>query len=464
MNKVVPIAWVVLAATVSAQEPEPVSYSADVLPILTAHCLGCHQPAKAKGDIVLARHADLFVENEDHGPLVIAGDPGASTLIEVLTGADGEPPAMPEDADPLPAHEIELLRKWIAQGAKDDTASAASDAVSPEHPPTYLLPPVVGALAFSPDGKLIAVAGDHEVLLHRDDGKSLVARLVGLSERIESLAFSSDGSRLAVVGGSPGRFGEVQIWDVAKRSLIQSKLVTGDCLFGVSWSPDGKLLAFGATDTAMRAIDIASGKQVLYQSAHEDWVLDTVFSTDGSHLVSVSRDRSMKLVLVKEEQFIDNITSITPGVLRGGLISVDRHPTKDELLIGGADGQPKLFRMYREKKRKIGDNYNRLRVFEKMPGRVFAVEFRADGKQMVAASSHRAGGVVRVCDVENGKTLWTREMSGGIYTAGYRPDGAVIGAAGFGGMVYLLDAKTGKTLKEFLPVPIASASTPQEQR
>ena len=39
--------------------------------------------------------------------------------------------------------------------------------------------------------------------------------------------------------------------------------------------------------------------QVLYQSAHDDWVLDTVFSTDGSHLVTVSRDRSMKLILVE---------------------------------------------------------------------------------------------------------------------------------------------------------------------
>ena len=44
-----------------------------------------------------------------------------------------------------------------------------------------------------------------------------MARLVGLSERIQSLAFSPDGKYLAVTGGSPGRFGEVQVWDVAKR-------------------------------------------------------------------------------------------------------------------------------------------------------------------------------------------------------------------------------------------------------
>ena len=77
--------------------------------------------------------------------------------------------------------------------------------------------------------------------------------------------------------------------------------------------------------------DAKTGEQVLYQSAHNDWVLGTVFSTDSSHLVTVSRDRSMKLYEVATERFVDNVTSITPGALKGGLHAVDRHPTKDEL-------------------------------------------------------------------------------------------------------------------------------------
>ncbi len=58
---------------------------------------------------------------------------------------------------------------------------------------------------------------------------------------------------------------------------------------------------------------------MLYQGAHSDWVLDTVFSKDGTYLISVSRDRSMKLVEVATQRFVDNITSITPGALKGGL-------------------------------------------------------------------------------------------------------------------------------------------------
>lgn len=441
------------AATAAAQEPA-ISFFTDVRPILQASCFGCHQPAKAKGDLVLTTCAQLLAGDADRAPLVVPGEPDASPLIEVVTSQGGEPPAMPEKGAPLSSKEVDLLRRWIAAGAIDDTPASTAPRVTADSPPTYTQPPVVTSLAFSPDGALLAVPGRNEVLLLRADGSGPIARLIGLAERIEAVAFSADGARLAVVGGAPGRFGELQIWNVAERSLHLSKLLTTDCLFGVSWSPDGKLVAFGCTDSTLRAIDATSGEQVLYQGAHNDWVLDTVFSTDGSHLVTVGRDRSMKLILVKEQQFIDNITSITPGALRGGLMAVDRHPTADQLLVGGADGEPKLFKMYREEKRVIGDDHNRIRSFERLPGRVYAVEFRRDGERLVVGSSHGDTGVVRVCVTGDGRSVWTTELPGGIYAAAFRPDGKVVAAAGFSGRVHLLDADTGEQQRAFVPVPI----------
>ncbi len=162
----------------------------------------------------------------------------------------------------------------------------------------------------------------------RATAPDLVARLVGESERIESIAFSPDGKRLAVAGGSPGRFGEIQVWDVAKRKLKLSVSITFDTVYGVSWSHDGDKLAFGCADNTVRAIDAVSGKQVLYQGAHDDWVLGTVFSKDSTFLVSIGRDRSMKLTEVATQRFIDNVTSITPGALKGGLLAVARNPIK----------------------------------------------------------------------------------------------------------------------------------------
>src|SRR6185436_3681947 len=148
-----------------------------------------------------------------------------------------------------------------------------------------------------------------------------------------------------------------------RKKLKFSLPITFDTVYGVAWSPDGKLISFGGADNSVRAIDAETGKQVLFQGGHNDWVLDTVFSVKGTHLVSVGRDRAMKLTEVATQRLVDNITSITPGALKGGLQAVDRHPQKDELLIGGADGAPKLYQMFRTKPRQIGDDFNNIRNY-----------------------------------------------------------------------------------------------------
>src|SRR5947208_3357688 len=329
-----------------------------------------------------------------------------------------------------------LVRAWVflapllavcaqplraAEPGKDDTPAAARVVVDMDHPPSYVLPPVITALAYSPDSKLLVVSGYHEVLLHKADGSGLASRLVGLSERIQSVAFSPDGKLLLVTGGSPGRFGEVQIWDVEKKKLKLAIPVTFDTVYGASWSPDGTKVAFGCADNTLRAVDAATGKQILYQGAHNDWVLNTVFSTDGLHLVSISRDRSMKLTEVATQRFIDNVTSITPGALKGGLAVVARRPLSikkmvksppdpadklyDELLIGGSDGVPRLYKMHREVKRVIGDDANKIREYERMPGRIFSVCANADGSLFAAGSSLNSRGEVRVYQFADGKVV-----------------------------------------------------------
>ena len=274
-----------------------------------------------------------------------------------------------------------------------------------------------------------------------------------MAERIESARFSPDGKRLAVAGGSPGRMGEVQIWNVADRALEHSLTLGYDTIYGASWSPDGKLVAFGCPDNAVRAIDAATGKQVLFNGAHSDWVLDTVFAVKSDHVISVSRDMSMKLIEVKTERFIDNITSITPGALKGGLHAIDRHPTKDELLAGGSDGIPKIYRMYREKARKIGDDFNLIRAFGAMPGRVFDVAYSRDGGQIVAGSSYNGSGQVRVYNVADGKEIAKIDLpQGGVFAVAFSSDGKSIASGGFDGYVRLHEAATGKPIGEFMPV------------
>jgi WD40 repeat protein len=326
-----------------------------------------------------------------------------------------------------------------------------------QHPPVYEGAPVITSLDFSPDDSLLAVSGYHEVLLHKADGSGLAARLVGQSERIESAVFSPDGKLLAVTGGSPGRMGEVQVWDVADHKLKLSLPVTYDTVYGASWSHDGSKIAFGCADNTVRAIEAATGKQVLFQGAHSDWVLDTVFSKDSTYLISVSRDRSMKLIEVATQRFVDNITSITPGALKGGLEAVDRHPQKDELLIGGADGIPKIYQMIRTKARVIGDDFNLIKAYDAMPGRLYDVQFNHDGSAFAAGSSLDGTGEVRVYDTASGKMLKMEGQQGAVFAVAFNSDGKLLASGGFDGIVRINEVATGKLVRQFTPAPLATS-------
>jgi mono/diheme cytochrome c family protein len=436
------------------EEAAQISFYRDVRPIFQARCHGCHQPARPGGEFVMTDFARLVRGGESGEPAIKPGTPETSYLVEQIQVEDGFA-LMPQEGDPLSEDQIALIVDWIRQGAHDDTPASARPSFDMEHPPTYTAPPVITSLDFSPDAKYLAISGYHEVVLHHADGGGLAARLVGLSERIESAVFSSDGKRLAVSGGSPGRMGEVQIWDVPAKELLLSVSVGFDTIYGASWSHDDKLVAFGCPDNTIRAIDAESGEEVLFSGAHEDWVLDTVFSVKSDHLVTVSRDMSMKLINVPTERFIDNITSITPGALKGGLHAVDRHPTKEEVVAGGADGVPKLYRMFREQARKIGDDYNLLRAFPALPGRVFDVAFSVDGEYLAAGSSYNNTGEVCVFKVNDGsEILRVQVASGGIYAVAFHPDGKTLAAGGRDGLVRLIDVGSAAIRKEFHPVEL----------
>jgi WD40 repeat protein len=485
-----------LPTTTRADDPVKVSYYKDIRPIFQQNCNGCHQPAKPMGGVVMTAHADLFKAGERGKVVVVAGKPADSYLVEQITVHDGKA-EMPKNASPLSDAQIKTISDWIAQGAKDDTpASAKAVAVDAANPPKYSAPPVVTSLAFSPDGNLLAVTGYHEVLLYNTKDYKLESRLIGISERVQSVAFSPDGKRLAAVGGAPGRFGEVQIWNPATEKLVLSVPVTFDTLYGVSWSPDGKSLAFGCADNTVRAIDAVTGKQTLQMGTHSDWVLGTVYSQDGLHLASVSRDMSMKLTEVATQRFIDNVTSITPGALKGGLMAIDRRPVPktltlhafrapltierpkrmqklpvdtpkaqpnvyDELLAAGADGKPRLYKMHREVKREIGDDSNKVKEYEAMPGRIASVAFNADGSKFAAASSLDGKGEVRVYDTNTGAKVLCEKVTGPVYAVAWHPGGKRIASAGFDGTVWLHDPATGKLVDSFVVLPKNTKAGPR---
>ncbi len=443
---------------------ERASYFRDIRPVFQEHCQGCHQPAKRGGEYLMTDFTKLLKGGESGLTAIVPGNPAKSNLVTQITPDKDGHAEMPQEAKPLAETQRDLIARWISEGATDDTPASAKAQFDAAHPPTYPQPPLITALDVSPDGALTAISGYHEVLLHRtaDLGKgpkeSLAGRLIGLSERIQSVRFSPDGKLLAVAGGSPGRMGEIQIWNVADQTLKLAETFTYDTLYGVSWSPDGTKLGFGCADNSVRAISADTGEQILFQGAHSDWALATTFSKDGSHLISASRDRSLKLIEVATQRFVDNITSITPGALKGGLAAVERRPDKDEVLVGGSDGTPKLFRIYREagKDRKIGDDFNLIRNFDALPGRIYTARFNKDGSQLVVGSSNDGVGELRVYNTEDAKLICkSTELLGPLYAAAFSPDGKTIIAGGYNGTVYVLDAASGAVQGKTLPVELS---------
>ena len=108
---------------------ERVSFSREVAPLLQRHCVACHKEGKAKGKYRLDTYEELRKELEP-------GDLESELLFRLTT--EDEEERMPAEADPLPPAEIDVIRKWVKEGAKydgsDPKAPLASVIPVKDHP------------------------------------------------------------------------------------------------------------------------------------------------------------------------------------------------------------------------------------------------------------------------------------------------------------------------------------------
>jgi len=106
-----------LAGSISSGAP--VSFEREVMPLLDQRCDKCHYPEEQRGGLDLTRISTMMRGGDDLGAALVPGKPEESPIIQVLTGA--KKPEMPKKGEKLPAAEIDLLRRWIQEGALDDT-------------------------------------------------------------------------------------------------------------------------------------------------------------------------------------------------------------------------------------------------------------------------------------------------------------------------------------------------------
>ncbi len=302
----------VLLLTPAAWAIEGAKFSSQIAPILFDNCVACHGAKKAEGGYRIDNFEYLMRPGDSGDVPIAAGKPEESELWRRLVTKDHDL-RMPADSDPLAAEQIELIRSWIAAGATFDGTSAAESLLLvmppiayPDPPQRYPLPVPVTGIAVTPDGSQVITGGYHELLCwNATDGK-LIRRIKNLSQRIYSIKFTADGTRIAVGGGTPGKLGEVRIVDFASGNLIAVCGRTTDAILEMAFSPDGTRLACGGADGLIRLIDMASFKDIQVIASHADWVTSIVWSDDGTKLASASRDKSAKVYTAPAGDLIAN--------------------------------------------------------------------------------------------------------------------------------------------------------------
>ena len=110
-------ALLLLAAAPSADEPVPVEFNRDVRPILSQNCFPCHGPDDD------ARQAELRLDQarvlEDERGILVPGSPRSSELIRRITAQDAGERMPPADSKRrLTPEQIDVLRRWVEQGAQ----------------------------------------------------------------------------------------------------------------------------------------------------------------------------------------------------------------------------------------------------------------------------------------------------------------------------------------------------------
>lgn len=346
----------------------------------------------------------------------------------------------------------------IVATASNDKSVRIWDATSSQEPVVLKHHDLVSAIAFSPDGRFVATASF--------DGTARVWDTTSRRERafnhggvVRAVGFSPDG--LALATGSDDR--AARIWNVTTGEVRELRGHL-DTVRAVAFSPDGKVLATASDDRTVRTWDVATGHERSLLP-HEDSVRAVAYSPDGRKLVTASEDRTARIW----DETSGKVLHIFPhqGVIRAVAFSLDggalvtvtldnttrvwnvatghedvvfRQPDPIRTAALSSDGRT-LITAWLDKTARISDVMTGRERQLPHVGPVNTAAFSSDGRTLTTISGDRA---VQVWDIATGRARVPIKHETLVSAIALSPDGRTLATALFDKSVQVWDVEAGQ--------------------
>lgn len=210
--------------------------------------------------------------------------------LSVLVGTSFLSPLMAQTTAPVSANSQQKILFPLSLGRPASTNPADAPACVVAYGP----PTPISALAFHPDGRMLAVGGYQEVLVW-DLSDAKLARRIGVDQLIgpvRALQFLDKGKFLVVGEGIPGQSGTVKVFDFESGQPAHTFTEPKDVVCSLAVSPDGKLLVAGGADHGVYVWNWKDKKLLQTLKDHTDLVSAVAFSRDGKMLATASADKT----------------------------------------------------------------------------------------------------------------------------------------------------------------------------